>query len=430
MSSPGGGKRFLVAGDWSQYFADLNFGLENLLMHKLRSFLTMLGMIFGVAAVIAMLSIGAGARQQVMALIEQMGVRNVIVEAHEVSAWEDWQKVRQLSLGLSLRDFRVVLANVSGVVQGTPRKRFVPSRMSPKPQHDIPVVYGVEANYRQIASLRLVQGRFFDDLDNDRALPVAVLGQGAKASLFGQTEVIGQYIKVNEQWLHVIGVVGPQLSAQTTVESLPSQDMNNLIYVPLYTAMLRLEDSRTNMKDEIDGMYLQMASAADTVPTAEVVRSLLNVSHRNAGDFSVIAPAELLAQQQRTQQIFDLVMVAIASISLLVGGIGIMNIMLASILERTREIGVRRALGARQRDVIRQFLVEAVLISLMGGLIGIAFGFGISGLIAWLAGWSTVTTASSILLAFAFSVSVGLLFGIYPARKAARLDPVEAIRYE
>ena len=423
-------KSILSPADWIQYFADLSFGFENLMMHKLRSFLTMLGMIFGVSAVIAMLSIGAGARQQVMALIEQMGVRNVIVEAHEVSAWEDWQKVRQLSLGLTLRDFRVVMANVSGVVQGTPRKRFVPSRMFPKPQHDMPVVYGVNPNYQQIASLSLVQGRFFDDGENEHAVPVAVLGQGARATLFGQSEGVGQYVKVNEQWLHVIGVAGPQLSAQTTIESLPSQDMNNLIYVPLYTAMLRLEDSRSNMKDEIDGMYLQLGSALDTVPTADVVRSLLNISHRNAGDFSVIAPAELLAQQQRTQHIFDLVMVAIASISLLVGGIGIMNIMLASILERTREIGIRRAMGARQKDVIRQFLVEAVLISLLGGLIGIAFGFGMSRLIAWLAGWSTVTTLSSILLAFAFSVSVGLLFGIYPARKAARLDPVEAIRYE
>ncbi len=417
-------------GEWAQYFADLSFGLENLMMHKLRSFLTMLGMIFGVSAVIAMLSIGAGARQQVMALIEQMGVRNVIVEAHEVSAWQDWQKVRQLSLGLTMRDFRVVLANVSGIVQGTPRKRFVPSRMAPKPQQDMPVVYGIEPNYQQIASLRLVQGRFFDADENEHAAPVAVLGQGARASLFGGADCIGEYIKVNEQWLHVIGVAGPQLSAPNKMESLPSQDMNNVVYVPLLTAMLRLEDNRSNMKDEIDGMYLQLSSALDTIPTAEVVRSLLNISHRNAGDFSVIAPAELLEQQQRTQHIFDLVMVAIASISLLVGGIGIMNIMLASILERTREIGIRRALGAKQRDVIRQFLVEAVLISLLGGLIGIAFGFGLSRLIAWLAGWSTVTTLSSILLAFAFSVSVGLLFGIYPARKAARLDPVEAIRYE
>ncbi|HKD45777.1 MAG TPA: ABC transporter permease [Candidatus Angelobacter sp.] len=430
MTKLGSLKFLLSPRDWIQYLADFSFGLENLMMHKLRSFLTMLGMIFGVAAVIAMLSIGAGARQQVMALIEQMGVRNVIVEAHEVTAWEDWQKVRQLSLGLSLRDFRVILSNVSGVVQGTPRKRFVPSRMFPKPQQDMPVVYGVAPNYQQIAGLRVVEGRFFDSEDNDRADPVAVLGQGAKAGLFGQTEVVGQYVKVNEQWFHVIGVAGGQISSQTTVADLPSQDMNNIIYVPLYAAMFRLEDSRSNMKDEIDGMYLQLASALDTVPTANVVRSLLNTSHRNARDFSVIAPAELLAQQQKTQHIFDLVMVAIASISLLVGGIGIMNIMLASILERTREIGIRRALGARQRDVVRQFLVEAVLISLLGGLIGIAFGFGMSRTIAWLAGWSTVTTFSSILLAFFFSVSVGLLFGIYPARKAARLDPVEAIRYE
>src|SRR5215831_18261458 len=180
-------KPVLSPANWTQYFADLSFGLENLMMHKLRSFLTMLGMIFGVSAVIAMLSIGAGARQQVLALIEQMGVRNVIVEAHEVSAWEDWQKVRQLSLGLSLRDFRIILANVSAVVQGTPRKRFIPSRMFPKPQHDMPVVYGVAPNYQQIASLRVVQGRFFDTGENDRATPVAVLGQGAKASLFGQS---------------------------------------------------------------------------------------------------------------------------------------------------------------------------------------------------------------------------------------------------
>jgi putative ABC transport system permease protein len=415
---------------YSQFLVDFSLGLENLMMHKLRSLLTMLGMIFGVAAVIAMLSIGAGARAQVMALIEQMGVRNVIVEAREANAWEDMQKVRKISLGLTLRDFRVIQSNVNGVVQGTARKRFTPGRMIPKPQHDMPVVYGVSPNYQQMGNLKVVTGRFFDDAENNRAAPVAVLGQGAKASLFGQTEAVGQYVKVNEAWFHVIGVVGPQLSAQTSIESLPAQDLNNLIYVPLYAAMFRLEDSRSNMKDEIDGIYLQMASAPDTVPAADVVRSLLNIAHRDAGDFSVIAPAQLLAQQQRTQHIFDLVMVAIASISLLVGGIGIMNIMLAAILERTREIGVRRALGARQRDVIRQFLVEAVLISLMGGLIGIAFGFGISRLIAWLAGWSTVTTASSILLAFAFSVSVGLLFGIYPARQAARLDPVEAIRYE
>ncbi len=416
--------------NWGQYFADLSFGFENLLLHKLRSLLTMLGMIFGVAAVIAMLSIGAGARQQVMAMIEQMGVRNVIVEAHESNSWEDYQQVRKTSLGLTLRDFRVIQSNVAGLVQGTPRKRFTPGRMIPKPQHDMPLVYGVAPNYEQIANLKVMQGRFFNESENSHAAAVAVLGQGAKSSLFGQVNPVGQFIKVNEQWFDVVGVVGPQLSAPTGNNDLPTQDLNNLIYIPLESALFRLEDSRSGFKDDIDGIYLQVTSASDTIPTADIVRSLLDISHKGAGDFSVIAPAELLAQQKRTQHIFDLVMVAIASISLLVGGIGIMNIMLASILERTREIGIRRAMGARQRDVIRQFLVEAVLISLLGGLIGIAFGFGISRLIAWLAGWSTVTTVSSILLSFLFSVSVGLLFGIYPARKAARLDPVEAIRYE
>jgi putative ABC transport system permease protein len=191
-----------------------------------------------------------------------------------------------------------------------------------------------------------------------------------------------------------------------------------------------MEDANTGFKDELDGVYLQVGTTDASVETAEVVRGLLNASHRGADDFSVIVPAELLAEQKRTQRIFDVVMVAIASISLLVGGIGIMNIMLASILERTREIGVRRAVGARQSDIIRQFLIEAVMISFVGGLMGILVGFGMSQMIAVLAGWTTIVTWISIVLAFAVSVSVGLIFGIYPARKAARLDPVEAIRYE
>jgi len=225
-------------------------------------------------------------------------------------------------------------------------------------------------------------------------------------------------------------VVGPLVSLQQDIAGVPSQDRNNLIYTPLNGAVFRLEDTRSGMKDEIDGIYLQLEQNADTVSTAEVVRGILNATHRNAGDFSVVVPAELLAEQRRTQRIFDVVMVSIASISLLVGGIGIMNIMLASILERTREIGVRRAVGARQMDIVRQFMIEAVLISFAGGMIGIGFGFGISQIIAALAGWQTIVTPVSIVLAFAVSVSVGLVFGIYPATKAARLDPVEAIRYE
>jgi len=415
---------------WATYLPEFRLGFENLLLHKLRAVLTMLGIIFGVAAVVSMLSIGAGAQQQVMAFIEQLGVRNLIVEAKETNNWQEWQKVRKTSPGLTFQDLRSIRANVSSLAESTARKRFTPSKMIPKPGRDMPVVYGISPNYQRLVNLRVVGGRFFDADENDRAAPVCVLGEGARANLFGQQEAVGQYIKVNEQWFHVIGVVGPQLSAQTPLAGLQAQDLNNLIYVPLYAAIFRLEDTYSRIKDEIDGIYLQLKSSGDSLSTAQVVRGILNASHRNTPDFSVIVPAELLAEQKRTQRIFEVVMVAIAAISLLVGGIGIMNIMLASILERTHEIGVRRAVGARQADITRQFLIEAVLISFVGGVTGIFFGFGMSRLIALLAGWSTIVTLSSILLAFLVSVSVGLIFGIYPAMKAARLDPVEAIRYE
>ena len=413
-----------------QILPDFRLGFENLLLHKLRTLLTMLGMIFGVAAVVSMLSIGAGAQHQVMAFIEQLGVRNLMIEAKEANNWQDLQKTRAISPGLTFKDYRIINSDVSGIVESTPRKRFTPSKINPKPQQDMPVVYGVNPNYQVIAGLRVVEGRFFTEDENERAVPVCLLGQGARASLFGQQEVLGQYVKIAEQWFHVVGVVGPQLSAQGDVAGVPAQDLNNLIYVPLYSSIFRLEDTYSDLKDEIDGIYLQMSPNADMVSTADIVRSLLNATHRNAGDFSVIVPAELLAQQKRTERLFNIVMVAIASISLLVGGIGIMNIMLASILERTREIGVRRAVGARQMDIVRQFVIEAILISFVGGVLGILFGFGMSRFIAWMAGWSTIVTATSILLAFMVSVSVGLVFGIYPALQAARLDPVEAIRYE
>jgi putative ABC transport system permease protein len=284
--------------------------------------------------------------------------------------------------------------------------------------------------YVNIAGLHVLQGRFFSDAEQTHAAPVCVLGAAARSSLFGSADPVGQYVKANETWFRVIGVVSPQLSSQTEVAGVPSQDVNNIMYVPLNSAILRLEDNYSDVRDEIDGIYLNIRESADMSSVAQVVRAILDSSHHSAGDFSVIVPAELLAEQRRTERLFNAVMVAIASISLLVGGIGIMNIMLASILERTREIGVRRAVGARQRDIIRQFVVEAVLISFMGGSFGIVFGFIMSRLIALLAGWSTIVTASSILLAFLVSISVGLVFGIYPAVKAARLDPVEAIRYE
>ncbi len=409
---------------------ELAQGLDNLRTHKLRSLLTMLGMIFGVGAVVAMLSIGAGARQEVIAFIEQLGVHNIIIEAREAADDQTLQKTRKLSAGLTLQDLRGIEANLEHLVATSARKRATPSKMLPRPQADTPAVYGVAPAYATLSGLKISSGRFFDQVDNQAAAAVAVVGQAAAASLFGTDDPVGRFVKVNQQWFQVIGVIGPQLAAQTDVAGLPAQDRNNVIYVPLMAMILRVEDSQSWRKDEIDGLYLHLAPQADVTAAGAVVRGLLDASHRGAGDFSVIVPADLLAEQQRTRRIFEVVMVAIASISLLVGGIGIMNIMLASVLERTREIGVRRAIGARRVDIIRQFLVETALITTTGGAVGILLGAALSQLVGYFAGWSTIVSAMSIFLAFFVSVSVGIVFGVYPAVRAASLDPVHALHYE
>jgi putative ABC transport system permease protein len=377
-----------------------------------------------------MLSIGAGARQEIIAFIEQLGVRNIIVEARETSDRQAQQKIRKLSAGLSLQDLRVIAANVEGLTATSARKRLTPAKLLPRPQGDTPVVYGVAPAYAGLAGLSAASGRFFDATDDEAAAAVAVMGQAAAAALFGADDPVGRFVKVNEQWFRVIGVAGPQLTVQTDVSGVPAQDRNNIIYVPLMASLLRLEDAQSWQKDEIDGIYLNLEEGADINVTGALVRSMLDTLHRGAGDFTVVVPAELLAEQQRTRRIFEVVMVAIASISLLVGGIGIMNIMLASVLERTREIGVRRAVGARRRDIIRQFLVETTMITITGGTLGVLVGVGLSQLVGRFAGWSTITTPGSIVLAFAVSVSVGLIFGVYPAMRAAKLDPVQALHYE
>ena len=412
------------------FVPELYQGFDNLRSHKLRSLLTMLGMIFGVAAVVAMLSIGAGARQEVIAFIEQLGVRNIIVEARETSDRQALQRIRKLSAGLSFQDLRVIEANLPGLRATSARKRTTPTKMLPKPQGEMPMVYGVAPAYATLSNLRPSAGRFFDYAENDAAAAVAVLGQAAAAGLFGTDNPLGRFVKVNQQWFEVVGVAGPQLSVQTDLAGLPAQDRNNVIYVPIMAAVLRLEDPQSWQKDEIDGVYLSLGSDADVNAAGALVRGLLDAAHRGAGDFGVVVPAELLAEQQRTRRIFDVVMVAIASISLLVGGIGIMNIMLASVLERTREIGVRRAVGATRRDIIRQFLVETTLITTTGGAAGVLLGVALSQMVGYFAGWSTIVTASSIVLAFFVSVSVGIVFGVYPAVRAATLDPVLALHYE
>ena len=387
-------------------------GLASLLAHKLRSLLTMLGMIFGVGAVVAMLSITAGAQQETLRQIDLLGVNNIIVEAIEATDREGLLAVREISPGMTFRDFRALTESVPNVEAMSPRKRFHPASVLPRSDQDLPTVVGVLPNYTDIYSVTLLEGRFFNEEEDLRSAPVCVLGERAKITLLGYGPAVGKYVKMDSVWLEVIGVMAPQSSSEADVEGLETDDQNNLVVAPLNTVMRRVYQD------------------ADPIETAEIVRAILTATHNDGGDFSVIVPAGLLAQRQRTQFIFEVVMICIAGISLLVGGIGIMNIMLATVLERTREIGIRRAIGARQRDIVRQFLIEAVLISIAGGLIGIAVGFGGSLIIANIAEWPTVVTATSIFVAFGVSVFIGLLFGIYPAVQAAKLDPIEAIRYE
>src|SRR5229473_2800964 len=346
----------------SGYLPELYMGLSSLLVHKLRSLLTMLGMIFGVGAVVAMLSITAGVEKEMLAMIDQLGVNNIIIEAREANDPNELQTVRAISPGLTFRDYRA-------------------------------------------------------------------LGEAAKINLLGFDNAIGKYVKMNEVWLQVIGVMAPEGSADSD-EGAQTINRNNLVIAPLNSVMRRFDDNMSWLKDEIDGIYIKVKPGTDSIETEGVVRAILASTHKDAGDFTVLVPAGLLKQKQATNQIFAFVMICIAGISLLVGGIGIMNIMLATVLERTREIGIRRAIGARQGDIVRQFLTEAVMISFLGGLMGIGFGVGLARIISMQAGYATVVTTTSIAVAFGVSVLIGLLFGIYPAVQAAKLDPIEAIRYE
>ncbi len=407
--------------DWKRIIADLGLAWQNLRAQKVRTILTALGIIFGVGAVIAMLSIGAGARAQSLRLIEKLGVRNLLIDSIPATSQQQLQQRRQTSHGLNQSDLRLLGANVPGVRWITPRREMRPVSLLPRPQGAWPEVYGVYPVYARIHDLNVDQGRFFDATDEAAGTAVCVLGQAIKVRLLGYRNALGRWVKINDVWFRVIGVLGSGAN---------SAGGGHAIYIPFTAFEHRIWDADFSFKDPLDGVDIALAPAANVLRAAAVAQAILSASHHGTHDYHVVAPAALLAAQERTQRIFTLVMVAIAAISLLVGGIGIMNIVLATVMERTREIGVRRAIGARRGDIMRQFLVESLLISFSGGLMGVLFGLLLSRLIAWSAGWQTIVSLPSILVAFGVSAAVGVIFGLYPARQAARIDPIEALRYE
>ena len=398
----------------------------NLTSHKLRSVLSMLGMIFGVGAVIAMLAIAGGAERQALDMIERLGVRNVLVRARELKQ-EELQEARKKSPGVAPRDAAAIVEAVEGVEAVLPRVNVDAYKVMSAGGRTRAKVLGVSHRHAELFGVRCSEGRFLDERDERAFANVCVIGQAARRDLFGFGDAVGRDVKVNDLWLEVVGVAaagGGGDSFQGVAIGSPARE----IYLPVTTAMRKLDRDAT--KSPLDEIVVRVGAGASPRDSAAVVRARLAGLDAGAEDFELVVPELLLEQSRRTQRLFSIVMGCIAGISLLVGGIGIMNIMLATVLERTREIGLRRAVGATRSEIRDQFVVEASAISVVGGIAGVVMGIVIARVVAASAGWPTVVTAFSVVLSFGVSIAVGLGAGIYPAVRAASLDPIEALRYE
>ena len=424
-------------------------GLTELLSHKMRSMLTMLGVIFGVAAVIAMVSIGEGAKQEALDQIKQMGIDVIHLRRASITGELANRAEERSPFGLKASDARIIdeVCTFAQMVVPT-REVFADVKVGEKPV-SVKIV-GTTSGYLSVSKSELQSGRFLRDKDIHDHLSVCVLGAAAKRELFGFDDPIGKMVKANNRLFRVVGLIKPKEIGSAKAFST-MRDLNSDIYIPINVSetdfkiasqqavpsdviMLqriaqKLMSKQSPENSSLSEVIVQLDSEEATGPAASIIRSILNRTHRGIRDYEIIIPAELLKQSQATQRIFNIVMAAIAGISLLVGGIGIMNIMLATVTQRTREIGVRRCIGATRWDIVRQFMLEALVITCMGGLIGVVAGVGGAKLISDFAGWRTVVSMQAIIVSFGVSALVGVVFGMYPAVRAAMVDPIEALRY-
>jgi putative ABC transport system permease protein len=400
--------------------------LGALRVNKLRTALTMLGIIIGVAAVIAMVSVGAGAQERIAAQIRSMGSNLIVIfPGAQTSGGIRWGLGSQQTL--TEEDARAIAFEVPAVEVAAPSVRGSAQTVFGNLNWST-VIQGVTPESLDAREWSVAGGRMFGPQDVDAAAKVAVLGETVWQSLFGDTDPVGQTIRIKKVPFTVVGVL------EAKGQSAWGQDQDDLILIPLSTAKRKVLGSNRSNPRSVGTITIRVREAGLMGEAEDQIRALLRQRHRlttgQDDDFQVRLLAEMFAAQEESARVMTTLLAAIASVSLLVGGIGIMNIMLVSVTERTREIGLRMAVGARGRDILAQFLVEALTLSAVGGLLGVGIGILTSVVIGHWAEWSTDISVQAVAMAFAFAGVVGVFFGFYPAQKAARLDPIEALRYE
>jgi putative ABC transport system permease protein len=445
--------------------------IEAVAHNKLRAGLTSLGILFGVASVIAMLAIGKGAEQEILQQMRLLGSNNILIapiveqKEEEVKEEPGAKKPKKYTPGLTYLD-AAAISRVVPHVEATSGEIVMNTLITREGRRRSGKVVGVDTTYFRLTNLHLVRGSMFTPEQVEQGRPVGIIGYGVRTRFFTTEDPIGKSIKVGDTWLTVMGVLEDRRVTGEASRRLGIRDPNMDVYVPLHTVLLRYRNraqltqrdieaaskggsegfiviganeqsqetdeqraERTNL-NQLDRIIVRVSESSLVPPAADVIQRMLSRRHNSVVDFEITVPELLLRQEQRTKTIFNVVLGAIASISLIVGGIGIMNIMLASVLERIREIGVRRAMGATQKDILFQFLSEAVIISVAGGVAGILVGVGLSGGIEQFAGITTIVSYLSVFVAFGVSFTVGIAFGIMPAWRAAQQDPVVCLRYE